>query len=546
MTRRLAGVLETSYSHFLALLLVGSAAWAWSRRFVLDDAFISFRYAANLAAGDGLVWNTGERVEGYTNFLWTVLLAIPRSLGIDLLLFCFLAGPLLSVATLWVTSRLAIDLLGSKPLALLVVALLGANPTFAAFATGGLETPLLALILTTMLWLVLRSRPRPEPALAPIAALSLLAAAALMTRLDAAVVVGPVMVVAAWAILKGSAGRLRGAAIALLVTPAAALVGAWFAWRFAYYGQWLPNSFAVRRLGTEVWSGGLTYLATFFSTYLLWPVVALFAAALWSRARRPSSGIATLLVVLVIEYAYVASVGGDFMEFRFLVPTLPILFVLIVWAAFRWIRQPLVGAALALLVVAGAVYHARTFVFRNGIESTWLLTAHLFDPASDWVGVGMTLGGTFRDAPDVRIGVTAAGAIPYYANLPAVDMLGINDSWVARHGLVFEGPPGHSRFAPVAYLVERGVNLVIGHPALVRPSPAERTAYTYDELLGLAIVSDPTPDALPAQATVLEVPLDPARAFLAVYLAPHPAVDAAIAARGWRRLRIDRGREGPG
>jgi hypothetical protein len=121
-------------------------------------------------------------------------------------------------------------------------------------------------------------------------------------------------------------------------------------------------------------------------------------------------------------------------------------------------------------------------------------------------------------------------------------MLGINDPWIARHGIPFEGPPGHNRFAPLAYLVERGVNLVLGHPTLVRPSSAERTAYTWDELFGLAMVSDPTPDPLPAQATVLEIPLDPTRAFLALYLVPHPAVDAAIAAGGWRSLPIDRKR----
>ena len=41
-----------------------------------DDAFISFRYAENLANGQGLVFNPGERVEGYSNPLWTVLFAV--------------------------------------------------------------------------------------------------------------------------------------------------------------------------------------------------------------------------------------------------------------------------------------------------------------------------------------------------------------------------------------------------------------------------------------------------------------------------------------
>ena len=53
------------------------------RRFVQDYAFISFRYARNLADGLGLVWNVGERVEGYTNFLWTLMMAPSFKLGVD-------------------------------------------------------------------------------------------------------------------------------------------------------------------------------------------------------------------------------------------------------------------------------------------------------------------------------------------------------------------------------------------------------------------------------------------------------------------------------
>ena len=64
-------------SGFVIVALFGT--WeAWNLRFVQDDAYISFRYAENLALGRGLVWNEGERVEGYTNFLWTVILAIPH------------------------------------------------------------------------------------------------------------------------------------------------------------------------------------------------------------------------------------------------------------------------------------------------------------------------------------------------------------------------------------------------------------------------------------------------------------------------------------
>src|SRR4029434_7187421 len=67
------------------LALAACAAWcAWfARGAPIDDAFITFRYAANLVAGHGLVFNPGERVEGYSNFLWTILIAAGLRLGID-------------------------------------------------------------------------------------------------------------------------------------------------------------------------------------------------------------------------------------------------------------------------------------------------------------------------------------------------------------------------------------------------------------------------------------------------------------------------------
>ena len=68
----------------LALIVIGGIIGAWHLRWVCDDAFISYRYAENLAGGYGLVFNHGEKVEGYTNFLWTLVLSIASSSGFPL------------------------------------------------------------------------------------------------------------------------------------------------------------------------------------------------------------------------------------------------------------------------------------------------------------------------------------------------------------------------------------------------------------------------------------------------------------------------------
>lgn len=69
---------KTRFNIILFVTILGLVFLAWFNRFIQDDAFISFRYAYNLVNGIGLVWNEGERIEGYTNFLWTLAMSIPH------------------------------------------------------------------------------------------------------------------------------------------------------------------------------------------------------------------------------------------------------------------------------------------------------------------------------------------------------------------------------------------------------------------------------------------------------------------------------------
>ena len=71
-------------THVLAVaaLVAACGAAAWSADPVAyDDAYISYRYADNAVRGLGVVFNPGERVEGYTNFAWTAIHALPERLG---------------------------------------------------------------------------------------------------------------------------------------------------------------------------------------------------------------------------------------------------------------------------------------------------------------------------------------------------------------------------------------------------------------------------------------------------------------------------------
>jgi len=170
-----------------AVLLLGLAFHFVNLTF--DDAFISFRYAENLAEGRGLVFTPGERVEGYSNPLWTVLLAIPTALGagrweLGMLVVAKCAGVAIALATLWVVRDLTTRDDPSKSsgwLALLYTA--GVAP-FALWSVGALETPLVTLFILlavrafvdeeregarepsfphSPVWFLLAALTRPEP-----------------------------------------------------------------------------------------------------------------------------------------------------------------------------------------------------------------------------------------------------------------------------------------------------------------------------------------------------------------------------------------------
>jgi arabinofuranosyltransferase len=93
--------------------VAGLVLLAWVNRFIQDDAFISFRYAENLVRGEGLVWNQGERVEGYSNFLWTILIAGGMKLGFEPVLLSQVLGVALYAFTLSCSFLLARLLLQS-------------------------------------------------------------------------------------------------------------------------------------------------------------------------------------------------------------------------------------------------------------------------------------------------------------------------------------------------------------------------------------------------------------------------------------------------
>ena len=527
----------------LLIVVLALVALAWHNRFVQDDAFISFRYARNLVEGHGLVWNRGERVQGYTNFLWTVAIGGMMRLGADAVSASYLLGVGCFAVTMVFTYKLALAVFDSTPVALLCVALLGTNYSFSSYATGGLETQLQTCLFVVAACIVFCCARANRWPILTLLLLSVVLSAATLTRLDSLLLVavlGPAVV--GFLLRKNGASSRALAGAAALVLPFALIVGCWLAWVWRYYGDVLPNTYYAK-LGVPMplWKGPF-YLHVFLLSYLLTPFVFLGAAALPKMVSREHRLLLLLVAPVLLWSLYLVKSGGCFMEFRFLVPVMPFLFVLFVWTAFRFVEQRSVRVALVLLVVAGSAHHPSGFgLYAQPYQITSI--PELRRQVDEWSQIGKALQAVFPDGADVSIAVTAAGAVPFYSRLEAVDMLGLNDPWVARHGLIPEGKkPGHSRIAPVSYLVRRRVNLLIGNPRLVRWSEAPPSGHALEEFKRrqgkwLRLETD---DEIPAHAKLVQIPVEGGWGILVLYLTPSPIVDEVAARDGWRVHAVSR------
>jgi arabinofuranosyltransferase len=505
-----------------AIVIVAVMLLAIANSFVTDDAFISFRYARNLVESHELAWNpgTGERIEGYTNFLWTLLMAAAIAAGVDPVPASKILGLCFALLTLLLTYRLAARLLQSRGAALLAVALLGTNYTFSAFATSGLETQMQTFLILAGVSLAFSIAEQGRWSVRRSAAFSVVCAAALLTRLDSAI---PVLVLFVY-FLMNPAGRAAGAA---LVLPALLVVGSWFLWRHAYYGSWLPNSYYAKgaMFSPDILKGGVLYLFGFFLSYCLLPLAFLFLFMFRDiLARRETRVLACICALWLL---YIMRVGGDFMEFRFIVPVLPFIFIL-VSTTLRALENRRIQAAFVTMLLFCSLFHSVTFRGTPGVESVPKLRDYITGESDNWELAGKVLGALFPEG-GVTLAATAAGAIPYYSKLPAVDMLGMNDAWVARNGAIIGPRAGHRRAAPLAYLNERGVNLVIGHP-LVEAVDAEPASpnYSIADLKRMFMVQNVNADQVPGDARILQIPLDAGHRITVLYLKRNARVDAII------------------
>jgi arabinofuranosyltransferase len=475
----------------LASLALVAHSLVWN--FVTDDAFISFVYSRNLARHGQLVFNLGERVEGYTNFLWTVILAGLLKVGLQPELMSRLLGSACGVLTLFVCARLSRAVRfedGSGREAVwsswdaLPALLLATLPGYACWSSGGLETQLFTFLVTLGMTMYLSTHLEGRE---PSAADGLVFGLAALTRPEGLLFF--TLVGAHRLLVKFSQRRLAPSRAELMWFGVFALfVLPHFVWRHWYYGYWLPNTYYIKASGgVGTWAQGGYYLMRLTEQFHLWMVPLVVALGLILRRPRGALELVAFSTWVVgVFFLYVASVGGDFMGlFRFAMPVIPLV-VVVATTGLRLLlsplRTPALQTAVLLLLFGGHVAHAAVVDRRSlvigadrGIDSPGFLRWYTADRAA----IGKWFGQFAQ--PDDYAAVGGAGAQVYYSGMRSLDCFGLSDAHIAHEVRPVSNRPGHQKYAPLDYQLARRPTIITSNYYRIAPQPYHPSSFEETE-----------------------------------------------------------------
>jgi len=508
------------------------------RTFTLfDDAMVSMRYARNLAEGHGLVYNAGQApVEGYTNFLWTLWMALLHLAPVPVRfvpLLVSLSGAALLVVGVVLVGRIARALAPDQPMVAAIAMWATALYYPLLFWTlRGLEPGLLAVLLAGSVLLAWRAR--EEPTAARTAALAVLLAAGVLTRTDFVVLAGVVLL---WLVRPGATrAAWRTALLAGIV--AVVVLGAHMLFELLYYDSAVPNTYALKMEGVGLSTRLARGSAALGSVLLAELAVVVVLAVVGLRHLESGRARGWLLMsVFAAAAAYSVFVGGDAWEYvqyanRYLTPAVPLLIVLAAVGCREIVEWPRARAAVGVfglaLVATGAALGSTAlredgngFNLRNALNADLLIRAHWVALAGGlallclavlllvrrrrfaagalaaalvvltvlpaWAAWAHDAGHLVRqNEQETRLGlelgsiahghpavaVVAGGTIPYWSTLPAVDLLGKSDPMIA------DGPDVRAGFLPGHTKWDYRYSICTLRPALVsqlfEPTPEAR------------------------------------------------------------------------
>ena len=440
-------VVIVAYAAYAAIYIFKTSFVVKGQRFfcLFDDAMISMRYARNWVEGAGLVWNPGETVEGYTNFLWVCVMAVVHLLPLEAR-FTSLVVQILCVG---IGAGLVLGTyhLGRSLRLLRVEAVGGATITAFYFPLvhwnlQGMETGLLAMLLVFGAARCARDWQRGSISIIGGALLG----AALLVRPDAMLIVLGTCAFFSLRLRRS----WRGPVLTLVV--ALSMWTAYWLSRWAYYESFWPNTYHLKMgvpvlfrigvLGASYVAGTIDRLGIVFISALVLTLVGLGRTARWE-----------VFGVFLLSVAGMVWVGGDAWRYeRFICPAIPFVALGLSHGvsilAERHARRTATDEAGSISGLKLACCALLVLSMNFAYLQEWITVSPHYAEANHW-NVRKAEAILESTTPDARVAVFWGGAIPYFTGRHCIDVLGKSDAFIAREidPLLRAGVfPGHNKF----------------------------------------------------------------------------------------------------
>ncbi|XOB61318.1 hypothetical protein ACMC56_11975 [Campylobacterota bacterium DY0563] len=402
--------------------------------FASDDAFITYRYAENLFLGNGIVFNLQDRVEGYSNFLYLLLMSLGFFFTTKYIyIYSVLINTLFLFATLYIFYKLIKSQFNDK-FALLSIALLGLNPAIWANVNTGLET-IFTLFIFVSFWYVLKNPPNQK-----LFWLFLLSFVSILLRVDGFIL--PIIVVIYLFLASEKKLAIKLFVFILFVMAVYTL------FRIVYYDDFIANTYYAKASGDILKrvSSGLLFLyeESFFNGFAFY-FLFIFYFIFKNLKESFQKLISFELVFCVIWLLYIIYIGGDIYQERFLLVFL------------------VLGIYFFIFFISNQNIHFRYFLVSIAFLLTLLVffkDGRFFYEKKDydmWTNMGLFLDTVPKN---YTLAIDAAGKIPFYSKLHTLDMLGLNDKYIGKLDISGKNfSAGHSKF-DVDYTLSKKPELI--------------------------------------------------------------------------------------
>lgn len=406
---------------YLAYLFFALNIFSW----VIDDLYIYFRYVNNFLSGNGIVFNKGEYVEGFSSFSWFLILSLAAYLKLPLELSSKISGMIFALVILLLVFKICekqkLEMFSFAACCMMMFSL-----PFILWSISGFEIMFYIFLLLITFYKIVNLNDHPVYYLF----VSILIFLISISRPEG-LCFSLVSIILIFFTAQNKLYTLKISAAYLF------LFGSFLLFRYIYFGDLLPNTYYAK-IGHNIfgyyefrtYKNGIFYILFFFRDNPQF-IIPFFLFPLIYKRIKSNKFFLFILIFISVQFIFVIFSGGDWMvDYRFMIPAIPFLSILTVVSIKEFTQ----------------VFNPGKLIFNTGILFLLLIIVlNLF--LSDytiinketilWNNVKNVSNEIKKDiSPDELTAIGSAGIIPYtLKDVTFIDMVGLTNKFVAKNGL---------------------------------------------------------------------------------------------------------------